>query len=150
MALESASPERVRLEATRWFFPLLLVPIIKGTLSRGMIGIRNGSPIYVKDIKASQSQCRLELTDKALRCNKLIPRWLLIEIQLSDIASVRLHPQLDDLLEVRFRQAKKGRLLRFLMFGNPGAVPQDVVYFNLGDEAGRWLEAVRDSLQIKT
>ena len=137
----------IHLQATRWFFPLLLVPIMKGTLSRGMIGIRKGSPVYVRDIKASQSQCRLELTDHSLRCLKLIPKWLLIEIPLQAIRSVRLHPQLDDLLEVRFDEASKGPLLRFLMSGNPGAVPQDVVYFNLGDEAGTWLDALRDTVR---
>lgn len=135
--------DRVELQMTRWFFPLLLVPIMKGTLSRGMIGFRNGSPVYIKDIKASQSQCRLELTSESLRCYKLIPKLLLIDIPRSAIESVRLHPALDDLLEVRFREANKGRFLRFLMFGNPGAVPQDVVYFNLGDDAGRWLDALR-------
>jgi hypothetical protein len=139
------APEQVILQKTRWFFPLLLAPIMKGTFSRGMIGIRNGKPVYVRDIKASQSQCRLELTQERLRCYKLIPKLLLIEIPRKAIKSVRLHPQLDDLLEVRFEQATKGRLLRFLMFGNPGAVPQDVVYFNLGDEAEVWLEALRQS-----
>lgn len=145
MMVETTMDDSIELEMTRWFFPLLLVPIMRGTLSRGMIGFRNGSPIYVKDIKASQSQCRLELTRSSLRCIKLIPKLLLIDIPRSEIESVRLHPRLDDLLEVRFRQAKKGRLLRFLMSGNPGAVPQDVVYFNLGAEADLWLQALRDA-----
>ena len=140
---ETGASARVEMEMTRWFFPLLLVPIMKGTFSRGMIAFRNGSPVYVRDIKASQSQCRLELTKDSLRCFKLIPKFLLIEIPRSAIKSVRLHPQIDDLLEVRFHEANKGRFLRFLTFGNPGAVPQDVVYFNLGDEARRWLDALR-------
>ena len=145
MAGKSTKEERVLLEKTRYFFPLLLVPIMKGTLSRGMIGFRKGSPVYVRDIKASQSQCRLELTEHSLRCIKLIPRLLLIDIPRSAIRSVRLHPRIKDLLEVRFDEAEKGRFLRFLMFGNPGAVPQDVVYFNLGEEATQWLDALRSS-----
>lgn len=135
--------ENIELEATRFVFPLLLVPYMKGSHTRGIIGLRNGSPLWVKDIKASQSQCRLILTRDVLRCDKLFPRWLLIEIPRAAITSVREHPMAPELLEVRFEQAHKGRLLRFLISGTPGAVPEGIVFFNLGSETPRWIDALR-------
>ncbi|HEX9795515.1 MAG TPA: hypothetical protein VGA52_00850 [Anaerolineales bacterium] len=130
-------------QATRYLFPLLLIPYMRGSHTRGMIGLRRGSPIFLKDIKAAQSQCQLVLTPDGLRCDKLFPRWLLIEIPLTAITSVRQHPHVPELLEVRYDQASKGRLLRFVTSGTPGAVPQGVVYFNLGDQTADWLRQIR-------
>ena len=130
-------------QAVRLFFPLLLIPYMRGSYTRGMIGLRKGAPIFLKDIKASQSQCRLILTPQSLRCDKLFPKWLLIEIPLTAITSVRQHPQVPELLEVRYEQASKGRLLRFVTSGTPGVVPQGVVYFNLGDQTAAWLSELR-------
>jgi hypothetical protein len=135
--------DRILLQAKRFIFPLLLIPYKRGSFTRGMIGFRDGSPVFVKDIKASQSQCRLTLSSRGLICIKLFPRWLLIDIPAASIRSVRAHPHLPDLMEIRFDQAKKGRMLRFLTSGTPGAVPEGVVYFNLGKEAPRWIEEVR-------
>lgn len=133
----------VLLQMQRFIFPLLLVPYRKGSFTRGLIGLRNGSPIFAKDIKASQSQCRLTLTGRGLRCDKLLPRWLLIDIPAESIQSVRVHPFLPELMEVRFEQATKGRMLRFLTSGTPGAVPEGVIYFNLGKDIGPWIRSVR-------
>jgi hypothetical protein len=136
----------VVLQCQRLLLPLLLVPYMQGSHTRGLIGFRDGSPLFVKDIKASQSQCRLTLTDRALRCVKLFPRWLLIEIPLEGISSVREHPQLPEVMEVRYEQATKGRLLRFLTSGTPGAVPPGVVYFHLGNQTGVWIDTLRGLL----
>lgn len=131
------------LQAQRLVFPLLLIPYRRGSFTRGIIGFRDGSPVFAKDIKASQSQCRLSLRRDGLRCDKLFPRWLLIDIPAAAIESVRAHPHLPDLMEIRFQFATKGRMLRFLTSGTPGAVPEGVVYFNLGKDTPRWIEAVR-------
>lgn len=143
MTTGSAADEVVELQSQRLLLPLLLVPYMQGSHTRGLIGFRNGSPLFVKDIKASQSQCRLTLSDRALRCVKLFPRWLLIEIPLDQITSVREHPQLPEVMEVRYDEATKGRMLRFLTSGTPGAVPPGVIYFHLGQATGTWIAAVR-------
>jgi hypothetical protein len=135
--------ETVVLECQRLLLPLLLIPYMRGSHTRGLIGFRRGTPLFVKDIKAAQSQCRLTLTDQSLRCVKLFPRWLLIEIDLKQITSVRQHPQLPEVLEVRYKEATRGRLLRFVTSGTPGAVPAGVVYFNLGDRTSEWIDALR-------
>ncbi|MGA9533501.1 MAG: hypothetical protein WBR18_12355 [Anaerolineales bacterium] len=140
----AADDETIELQCQRLLLPLLLVPYMRGSHTRGLIGFRNGSPLFVKDIKASQSQCRLTLTDQALRCVKLFPRWLLIEIPLDQITSVSEHPQLPEVMEVRYDQAAKGRLLRFLTSGTPGVVPPGVIYFHLGARTGTWINALRD------
>lgn len=138
--------ETIELQFQRLLLPLLLVPYMQGSHTRGLIGFRNGSPLFVKDIKASQSQCRLMLTNHSLRCVKLFPRWLLIEIPLDQITGVQEHPQLPEVMEVRYEQATKGRLLRFLTSGTPGAVPTGVVYFHLGEHTGTWIDALRARL----
>lgn len=148
MANDAPGQEAVELEFQRLLLPLLLVPYMQGSHTRGLIGFRNGSPLFVKDIKASQSQCRLTLTNRALRCVKLFPRWLLIEIPLDQITSVREHPQLPEVMEVRYDQATKGRMLRFLTSGTPGAVPPGVIYFHLGKATGAWIDAVRRHMGV--
>lgn len=135
--------DQVLLQATRYVFPLLLVPYKRGSFTRGLIGFRDAAPVFVKDIKAAQSQCQLTLSPRGLTCVKIFPRWLLIDIPAASIVSARTHPHLPDLMEIRFDEAIKGRMLRFLTSGTPGAVPEGVIYFNLGKDAPRWIKMVR-------
>ncbi len=90
--------------------------------------------MWVQDV-VFQVSGRLALTPEVLRGQgNGISLWSRLEIDRNAIESVRLSPKGDGLPEVRFREAKKNRLLRYMTRG-----PLDgVVLLNLGADADAW------------
>jgi hypothetical protein len=123
-----------RLEHRSWFWPVALFPHSRRSHTLTWLGLREGRIVWFKDV-VFQLSGRLELTPEVLRCRgNLVSLWSRLEIDRAAIESVRPSPKGDGLLEVRFREASKTRLLRYLTRG-----PLDgVVLLNLGADADAW------------
>jgi hypothetical protein len=121
------------LQKTNLYWPIILFPYYEQSHTFVYTGQR-----AIKDIKFSTGFAKLCLTDRMLSCKLIFPPLLLIEIQLADITQVFKREGMAEILEVRFDQARKGRLTRFALTGEPPKLPRDRVFLNLGDEAEMW------------
>ena len=128
------------LEHRSWFWPVAVFPHIRRSHSLSCLGLREGRLLWVKDV-VFQVSGRLELTPEVLRgTGNWVSFWSRLEIDRASIESVRPSPKGDGLLEVRFREARKTRLLRYMTRG-----PLDgVVLLNLGADADAWLRELAD------
>jgi hypothetical protein len=128
----------VLLEHRSWIWPVMLFPHIERSHTVGVIGWRGRRPVVARDIRFS-SAGRLVLSSDSLRGrSNLAGLWCSFEIARTAIESVRPSSQGGTLLEVRFRAAKKSRLLRYMTRG-----PLDgVVLLNLPGKVDRWAAAL--------
>lgn len=116
----------------------MLFPHIPRSHTVTLIGWRGRRPVWVKDVVASWPG-RVALTSDGLY-GRSFP-WGLdgrIEIPRAEIQDVRRSPRAAGLLEVRFGESRKSRLLRFMTRGELDGV----VLLSLGDACGKWFEAM--------
>jgi len=125
------------LKKTSLFWPIILFPYYKGSHTIEYTGRR-----WISDVKLSVGFARLCLTDEALSCRIIFPPLPILEIQVSDITDVAILKGKEEILEIRFKRARKGLLTRFALSGEP-KIPQDRVLLNLGSDSETWYLELR-------
>jgi len=125
------------LKKTSLFWPIILFPYYKGSHTIEYTGRR-----WISDVKLSVGFARIYLTDEALYCKMIFPPLPILEIQVSDITDVAVLKGKEEILEIRFKRARKGLLTRFALSGEP-KIPQDRVLLNLGSDSETWYLELR-------
>ena len=125
------------LKKTSVFRPIVLFPYYKDSHTIEHTGRR-----WISDVKLSVGFARLYLNDEALYCKIILPSLLILEIHLSDITDVTILEGKEEILEIRFKRARKGLLTRFALSGEP-RMPQDRVLLNLGSDSKTWCLELR-------
>ena len=130
------------LVVRRWFLPLALVPYAKGSHTANLLGWQGRRPRWIKDVKAAFNFSTARLNDDHLRIETFFPwRWLVLEIAREDIVGADINAQDAGVVDIRFRDALRGRYYRMASAG--GDVVRDRVMLNIGDEAADWVAAIR-------
>ena len=131
------------LDRRSYFFPVVIFPSHEQSHTAAIIGWKNRRPRALEDVKAAFAG-RVWLTAGHLQGHSLLlGRLVSFTIPLEAINSVKISHHDAGLLEVRFRQAEKSGLLRFMTKG----APEGVVLLKLDEAAGRWLRALQERLQ---
>jgi hypothetical protein len=153
MELRPGECERFRCK--RSFSPLLLLPCVPGTQSKGHNLLFGNKIRAMKDIKAwlphpgyLLAPCVAVLTTRRLYAEAGFPvRFFLLEVDLRDVVEVNRKRATPGVLEVTYGDARTGRALRLMSAFGSGTALQGTILLSVGDEAGAWKHALEQGPQ---
>jgi len=146
------SGEYARYHCKRSFSPLLLLPCVPGTQSKGFNLLFGNKIRAMKDVRAwlphpgyLLSPCRAVVTNRRLYADVgFLVRLFLIEVDLQDIEQVDRMEVTPGILHVQYSRARQGKALRLMAACGSGAAVPGVILLSVGSEAGRWKAALQN------
>ena len=123
----------IRLKESKIFWPLILFPFASdNSHTRSYTG-----RCWAKNIKASFSFARIELTDTKLTCWYRLFNLLILDLSLRHIEEIENIEDKPGLIQVKFQSALFGNLTKFALSGQPSGSKNRVI-LNVMDERA-WL-----------